>query len=245
MRKTTIKLIVVFVLIFFSSINAQVFQISANSFSSTVLGDITEKELNKNGAGYVDFGYGGGIEFKYYINNWGLGVKWAYNDYEIDIESYQTDLKNELGITDDLYKMTQPSAYMSNNFSFGLSYIIKSSDKFQFEPYLYVGLTAFISPFEHIVYSKSNTTFTYRKDVGIYVGFCYAPGLKFQWNITKNIGLNIFTEYSGVSLFEEVEESTTYSYNSFEKNSVTKSYSPQSFNIGLGISYTFGKGLYE
>ena len=244
MKKTSIKLLTMaFALLIISSVNAQVFQVSANGYNSIVFGDLTKKELNNAGAGYVDFAYGGGVEFKYYINNLGLGLKWAYTDYGRDIESYQTDLKDKLGITDDQYNITQTYAFRSNSFSFGLSYVYKLSDKFQLEPYLYLGLENFVSPFEHAVYSKSNTTFTYRKDAKLYVGFCYAPGVKCQWNITKNIGLNIFAEYKGATLFEETEDSIIYSYNSFETTSVNKTYKPQSLNVGLGFAYSFGKGL--
>lgn len=244
MKKMSIKLLTVtFALLIFSSVNAQVFQISANTYNSVVFGDLTKKEMNSSSAGYVDFSYGLGVEFKFYIKNLGLGLKWDHSDYGRDMETYETDLKNELGIIDSNYSITQLSSFKSNSFLFGISYVIKLSPKFQLEPYFNFGIQSFRSPFEHAVFSKESITYTYRKDPIIYVGGIYMPGLNFQWNITKNIGINIFVEYKGSVLFEEVEESITYSYNSFVVNSVNKKYNPQSLNLGIGFAYTFGKGL--
>ena len=244
MKKITITLfITLFALFVSNSVDAQVFQVSVNPYNSVVFGDLTKKELHGTGAGYVDFAYGGGLEFKYYIKNLGLGAKWGYTHYVKDMDSYQSDLAEELGIIDAQFIMTSMDSYNSYSFSLVVSYVLKVSDKFQFEPYFSSGIKSFVSPFDHIIYSQNSTTYTYRKDLQAYVGFCFSPGLKLQWNISKHIGLNLFMEYEGVGLFEETEESINYSYNSFEVNSTKKSYNPQSLNVGLGFAYSFGKGL--
>lgn len=229
-------------LITFNSIKAQIFQISANSYNSILSGDLSEKDMTKDGSGYVDFVYGFSLEAKYYIKDFGLGVKWGASEYLRDVDSYNHDLKNLLGITDDQYSITQVDAFWSHNVSLGISYNLNLSDKIQLEPYFSIGVKTFLSPGEHAVYSKNNTTYTYRKDPAVYTGLSYTPGIKFKYNFTRNIGINVFAEYEGVSLNDGTEEIINYSYNSFDIRYVDKAYNPQLFNVGLGLAYSFGKG---
>lgn len=231
------------VLLFSQNLSAQVFKIELNGYSANVSGDITKNSMEDEGAGYVSEGFGSNLEFKYYYNHIGFGIRLDYVEYVRDNDAYTTDLKHYLGIVDENYSMTEEYSYYSYNIQFGLTYAYDLSRKFQLEPYFYFGFNTFISPIERAIYLKNGTTYTYRKDPVGYAGIGYVPGIKILWKISKHFGLNLAMEYEGVALSEESEEDLIYSYNSFTKHTVDKAYNPTSFNFGLGLTFSFGKGL--
>jgi len=240
-RKILTTVLIVFV---FNTLNAQVFQVVFNGYQSSVSSDLQKKEFNSKSAAYVDLAGGGSFELKYYFaNNFGLGVKWSYSAYLKDSESYEADLKQELGIVDDNFDLKLPPVYGSYNSQFIFSYVFDVKEKFQIEPYMGLGFKTFTTPLERAIYSINSTTYNYRKDLKMFYGFSYTPGIKFQWNINKFIGLNLFVEYDGVSLEEGSEDHIITSYNSFEKASTLKEYNAATVNVGLGLAFSFGKGL--
>ncbi len=224
-------------------LSAQEFKLELNGYSANVSGDFTKNSMEDEGAGYVSEAFGSNLEFKYYYNHIGFGIRIDYVEYARDDDSYIRDLKNYLGIVDENYTMTENYFYSAYNLQFGLTYAYDLSRKFQLEPYFYFGLNVFISPIERAIYQKNGVTYTYRKDPVGYAGVGYVPGVKILWKITKHFGLNLAMEYEGMALSEETEEDIIYSYNSFNKHRVDKAYNPASFNIGLGLTFSFGKGL--
>jgi hypothetical protein len=244
--KHTVKgiLTLLFALFIFNSTNAQIFQFGVSDHAILVLGNFSNNDFNSKDAGYVEFADGASLEFKY-INkkNWGFGVRATYSFYTRDTASYQADLLKNLGVTNDNFYVTNLASFRSFNFLFGVSRVLSLSEKFQFEPYFYIGMKSLTDPGENVVYSINSTTLTYSKNPMVYVGFSYIPGLKFQWNINKYVGLNLFVEYEGVAMETRTEESIIYNDNNFDKTRIEKSYMPQSINLGLGLAFSFGKGL--
>ena len=231
-----------FMLSLFTQVRAQVFQISLNDHFTGVVGDFSSKDISNTNAGYVNLANGWNMEFKYYAKNIGIGIRGSATNYMRDNDAYQGALKDKLGITDNNYYFTLTRSYWSAGGDLGISYVVELSEKFQFEPYFYFGFRSFITPLDEAVYLKNANTFTYRNNPVIIDGISYIPGLKAQWNI-KNWGLNLYLEYEGSSAYEGIEESVIYNAISVETTKTNVSFKPQSINFGLGLAFSFGKGL--
>ena len=242
--KKRIVLCLVAMLFIVDTTSAQLFKISAFGQNGIITWDFANKEISSNTAGYVDYGYVGGIELNYYFNNKvGLGLRWSGADYERDIDTYESDLTKMLGITNDLYDLTQSYSYLAFGFDVGISYQMNISEKVQLEPYIYLGYKALISPVSELIFLQDNTTFQYKTKSQAYLGFSYSPGLKLNWNAWKNFGFFFSAEYDGNSFMEDDERNLLYSYDTFEISDTQKSYTINSVNIGVGLSFRFGKGL--
>lgn len=226
-----------------SSISAQIVKISAFGQEGFVMGDMTNKEINSGTAGYVEFASSAGLEAAYYLkNNIGFGLRWSGTNYGRDYESYESDLTEMLGITSDQYDITQSYAYWSVGTDLGISYMLDLSEKWQLEPYFYLGFNVLTSPMSSVLFSENNTTYQYRSKSQVYFGFCYSPGLKFNWNPFTRAGFYFSLEYNGNSYLEEDERSMIYSYNTLDITDTEKTYKIQSLNIGLGFAVRLGKG---
>jgi|GEM_PF-2699985 len=245
MKATRVSIFIVFVIISsISTVNAQFMRISAFGQEGFVFGDITKKDINNNSAGYVDFNSAGGLEFNYFLkNNLGFGIRLSGNGYGIDTKSFETDLKNKLGITSDQYDLTQTYAFWSMGSELGISYLGSIFEKWQIEPYFYFGVNFLASPANSVIYTQNNTTFEYKTKTNLFAGISYSPGVKIHWNAIKQFGLYFSVEYDGNTYLKDDVRSLKYSYNTLDINDVEKSYNFNSINIGLGLSFRFGKGL--
>ena len=225
------------------SVNAQNFQFGLAGYSGFVLGDLNTNLKTNQAYDDVIFSAGGNVYGTYYFkNNIGVGFRFDYADFERDADAFNEDLVSRLGILDSNYILQRAYLYSSYSFQVGASYVFKVTDLFQVEPYLYIGTAWFTTPFEHGVFYKNNETYTYRKDKNLYLGFHYTPGVKFQFNLGKHLGINIFVEYKGMALGDQVEETTIYSATSFNRYTTAHSYSVNAINTGLGVNFTFGGG---
>ena len=245
MKAKTILPFVVLTLLFTTYRGAaQVFKISTSSQSALVFGDITKTGVNNPSAGYVEYGSGVGFAFNFYFKNrLGLGLRSTGTLYTRDVEQYETDLKAVLGITDDQYDLTPAPGFLSFGSDFGVSYLIDLSDKWQFEPYFYLGLNILGLPESSAIYAQNGTTYQFNTKAQPYVGLSYSPGAKFNWNFSRQFGLYFSLEYNGRTYVEDNERSLSYSANSFVIADVPRAYSINSVNLGFGLSFSFGKGL--
>ena len=233
---------IVALLLVFNNTRAQTFKISTFGQESILMGDISKKEINNAKAGYVDYGSTSGLELNYYLkNNFGFGLRWKGTFYGQDIDTYESDIKKMLGISGNNYDFAHTYGFWSFGSDFGISYLIGISEKLQLEPYFYFGATGLSSPKTEIIFMDENTTFQYVSKSQTYFGISYSPGVKLNWNITKLFGLYFSAEYLGKSFIEDKERSILYSYNTLEITDTEKSYSINSFNIGLGLAFRFGK----
>ena len=244
--KTTYLIAIIFSLLTFAGLTskAQMFRVGGGGYNSLVVGDFNKTEFNNMNAAYGLFGYGGHITAQFILPaNFGFGIRFNGNRIERNYNTYKTDLLTHLGIMDDNYTASLPFAYTIVGFSFGASYILSLSNAFELEPYFYLGFNAMLSPGEQVVYFDGTKTNTYRKEANAYGGITYTPGLKFQWNINKLVGVNLFLEYAGMSMTAaNAESEIIYSDNSFKKTYYNRDIKPTSINGGLGLTFSFGKG---
>lgn len=230
-------------LLIFNDTHAQIFKISTIGQEAIIMGDISKKEINNAKAGYVDYGSTSGLELNYYLkNNFGFGLRWKGTFYGQDIDTYESDIKKMLGISGNNYDLTQTYGFWSFGSDFGISYLIGISEKLQLEPYFYFGATGLSSPKTEVIYLKENTTFRYVSKSQLYLGISYSPGVKLNWNITKLFGLYFSAEYLGKSFLEDKERSILYTSTTLDITDTEKNYSINSVNLGLGLSFRFGKG---
>ena len=228
----------------FSTVKAQVFQVSINDHITNVLGDFTKNDMTNPNAGYVNFANGSNLEAKYYFKKLGVGVRGSVSNYQRDKVAYQKDLLGELGITDNNYYFTMNKSYISLGGDLGISYMLEMNENFLFEPYFYFGYRTLVTPIDEVVYVENSSTYTYRKNPELFEGISYVPGAKFHsYNSKHIIGLNLYVEYEGVSALTGTEQSVVYSNSTFETKNLDRSFKPQSVNVGLGISFFLGKGL--
>ena len=226
------------------SLSAQVVRISTNSQEGFVLGDFAKTDLQSGTAGYVAYGSGGGIEINYFTKrNIGIGLRWSGTYYGLDMETFESDLKEMLDITNDAYDITHSYAYWSLGSDVGISYLLGLSEKWQLEPYFYLGLRGLVSPAGMVIYSQNSTTFQYLSKPRLYYGFSYSPGVKIHWNPFNHVGFHLSVEYHGASFLYDDERSILYSFNSLEITDRDKNYHMQALNLGLGLTFWFGKGL--
>lgn len=226
------------------SVSAQIIRITAYSQEGFVLGDFTKADLNSGTAGYVNYSSAGGLEAAYYTrSNIGLGLRWSGTYYGLDIETYEEDLTEMLGIAGDPYDITHTYAFWSFGSDFGVSYLANLSKRWQLEPYFYLGLRGLISPAGTVIYSQNSTTFQYLSKPRLYYGFSYSPGVKLLWNAFNHVGFYFSVEYHGASFLYDDERSMIYSYNSLEITDLEKNYHTQAVNLGLGLTFRFGKGM--
>ena len=241
------KAISTFIFISFFTIHgafAQVFRISVLNQEGAVFGDFAKKDLANNAAGYAEYSSLGGLEFNYYTKqNIGFGIRWTGTFYGRDFETYETDLASSLGITNGIYDVTQSFGFWSVGSDFGVSYLKTLSPKLQLEPYAYIGFRGLISPVSNIIYQQNNETFEYRTKSQVYFGIAYSAGLKLHWNIANHFGLYFSLAYDGSSFAEFEERSIRYSYNSLEIIDRNREYAINTVNLGIGLSFRFGKGL--
>ena len=227
-----------------NSMHAQILRISAFGQEGFVMGDIAKTGINSPSAGYVDYASTGGLEANYYLkNNLGFGLRWSGTNFMRDFETYESDLTEMLGISNDPYDISPSYVYWAFGSDFGISYLIDISGKLQLEPYFYLGFKGLLSPMSSVIYSRENTTFQYKSKSHLFFGFSYSPGVKFHWNAFKHAGFFASLEYDGKSYLSDDERSMIYSYNSLEITDTEKNYNIHSLNIGLGLSFRFGKGL--
>lgn len=226
------------------SANAQVFEISAYGSSSALFGDFTQQDLNMNGAGYSSDGIGMGVEFKYYTKkNLGFGLRSSSVFYSMDREEYEDDLLAMLAVNNENYDFSEAYGYASFGSELGISYLFNFSDKFQLEPYFYLGAQGLATPRAIVVYEQNNLVYTYETKLSLFGGFSYAPGLRFKWNIQEHFGLSAYAEYQGKSFFEDEVTQIKKSYNSLEIKEVDKTYMINGVTVGFGLTFRFGKGL--
>ncbi|WP_167614296.1 outer membrane beta-barrel protein [Maribellus sediminis] len=247
MKKKRIIILSTVIMLFITNlVSAQLFKISAFGQNGIITGDFAKREINSKNAGYVDYGFVGGIELNYYFNNKiGLGLRWTSSEYERNTDTYQSDLLDMLGITNDHYDLTQSYSFWAFGSDIGISYQMNISEKLQLEPYIYLGYKGLISPGSEIIFSQDNTTFQYKTKSQAYLGFSYSPGLKLNWNVWKHFGFFFSAEYDASSFVEDDERSLLFSYDTFEITDTQKSYTINSVNIGVGLSFRFGKGLHQ
>ena len=224
---------------------SQVWQFSTSGHITSVIGEFSDADMANPNAGYVDYADGGYLELKYYKNKLGWGIRTSYTIYHRDNETYLNDLKSELGITGNGYYSTLSNNYWALGADFGVSYPLVLNDRFQFEPYFYLGFKGLLTPLDEVVYLDNSSTYTYRTNPLLFVGIAYIPGIKAQWNVTKHFGINIYAEYEGLNLISENEESVLYSSSTLDVTSRERTLKPKLVNIGLGFSFSFGKGLGE
>ncbi|MGL1887153.1 MAG: hypothetical protein OCD76_11635 [Reichenbachiella sp.] len=239
MKKYNLILMLLFVLAI-SQVHAQKFQAAISFYGANMLGDFTSSEYNNQESVYDIYAGGSSISFKYYLeNNIGFGIKCSFTGYQRDRKSYENDLKEELGITDDNYDITQSNEYWSYSPRIGMSYAIELSN-FVIEPYFYIGMAVFVTPIEHAIYANAGTTYTYRKDPTVFYGTSYLPGVSFMWKFADKWGLYMEVEYEAVVLTIDNDDYLVHSFNSFEKTKALKKFTPQSINVGLGVAFQFG-----
>jgi len=246
--KKTLLFLTLFTGIFISNtIHAQTVQVGLNWYNPILLGDISNSNIADENSGYVTFASGANIEFNYYTKgNFGFGFRTNYTSYAKDIAAYREDLVSALGVTDSNLVMQSLYTYRYFGGQVGASYVFNVSKVFNIEPYMYIGFGAFTSPLEEVTYFKNNETFIQKKPITAFATFNYTPGVKFQWNIAKgHIGIRLYAEYDGFAMEEWGEEKVTFSATSFKRSSALKTYDINSFNIGLGVSYRFGKSFKE
>jgi len=236
-----------FIIAFFitSIINAQTFQIGLKAYTPILFGDIIETDIENPSAGFVNYASGGSLDFKIYTKtDWGFGFKVNYSEYIRNIDAYKEGISKSLGISDSNMIMQSLYTYRYIGFQIGVSHNFKIKGKFNIEPYIFLGAGVFTSPIEEITYFKNNKTYTRKKTITGFATIEYTPGINFQWNfIDEHLGLSLHIEYDGKILEEWSEETVTYSSDSFNKTYDTKDYSISAVNIGIGISYRFGKEL--
>ncbi len=244
MKSILRTVMMVFLMITANAATAQVFRISTFGQESILFGDFTKKEINNPGAGYVDYATPGGLEFNYYPKNkLGFGVRWTVASYERDLDSYERDLKRELNMSNNTFHLTQPFAYWAIGSDIGLSYVLDLNEKWQIEPYIYLGFKVLYIENIDAIYSDTGTTFQYQVESPIFVGFSYAPGAKVHWNVAKRFGLYFSLEYQGAAFAKDDETRISFSTNTLNITSFERSYGINSLNIGLGLAVRFGKGL--
>ena len=223
---------------------AQELRISSFGQESIVFGDFSKKEFNHSGAGYIDYGSSGGLELNYYFpNKLGVGLRWAISSYGRDLETFENDLKNELNLVNNTFHLSQPYAFWTMNSEFGISYLHDMGEKWQIEPYFYLGFNVMGARETNAIYSDNGSTFQYRSESPLFYGVSYAPGVKMHWNIAKRFGLYFSGEYQGSSYFKDDETRITSSATSLGIKDVERSYKINAVNIGLGLSFKFGKGI--
>jgi hypothetical protein len=246
--KKSLLLLVLFASIFIGgTMQAQTVQIGLNWYNPFLLGDISNSDFTNKNSGYVTFATGTNIEFKYFTKgNFGFGLRTSYTSYAKDITAYREDLMSALGVSDSNLVMQSLYSYRYFGGLVGVSYVFIISIRFNIEPYMYIGFGAFTSPLEEVTYFKNNETYIQKKPLTAFATFNYTPGVNFQWNIVNgHLGIRLYAEYDGFSMEEWGEERLTYSATSFNKSSALKTYDIQAFNIGLGVSYRFGKSFKE
>jgi len=221
------------------TLSSQKLQISLGSYSGPALGNFAKKDFKDPTAGYAVFHSGINLEIKYYAKNLGIGIRGAFGSYVRDFEAYETDLKQNLGITDDNYDFTTSNTFFTASPQIGLSYRFKLAKKLYLEPYVFVGAKILATPLERGVYHIGGTTYTYEKKPQGYYGLNYVPGIRFQWNIWKHIGAAVFAEYEGSSLNTENETALVYSANSYTKTETSKSYNTNSISGGFSLLIYF------
>ena len=243
--KPFILLLAALTLSIFTGVQAQVFQISFNDHFTGVIGEFAKDDIKNPNAGYVYMADGGNLEFKFYIKKFGIGLRGSVTNYQRDVEAYKSDLMGKLGITENNSYSTLTRSYWSIGGDLGVSYVININEKFLVEPYFYFGFRTLSTPLDEVVYFENSTLYTYRNNPVLIYGISYIPGLKFQWNATKRLGLNLYLEYEGAGAYKETRKSVLYSNNSFERSKTDVSYKPQSINVGLGLAFSFGKTAEE
>ena len=245
MKKFILVILVFFIISINSTTQAQTFQVGLNGYVSQVLGDIKETDLNNPSSGYVLYADGGNLEFLYHTKkNFAFGFRSFYTYYSKDFTTYKEDVMQQLGVSDSNMMIQSSYTYKNFGLQLGVAYQFDISEIFSIEPYFFMGGNFFTSPAEQITYYKRGRTFVKKKSVTGFFGFSYSPGLRFQWVIfNKRLGLNASLEYNGTSLETYVEETITYSSNTFKKEYIQRNYNINAINIGIGIFYRFGKGV--
>lgn len=232
------------ILLLSGQVYSQKFQISINAHTAFLLGDFTSKDLGVEGAAYVDFGSGGSLEAKYYVEEkWGLGIRGGYCVYARDYEAYSSDLRASLGIVDENYLMPKRPFLGSSFFQVGLSRKFNLDEKLLLEPYGYIGFKTLFEPNEEVVFLRNGITYNYSNNETLFGGFNYSIGTRLFIILGKYTGLYIFLEYDGTILSDNTENvAVLYSYDSFQKTELNPNYDLNAVNLGLGFAVSFGKG---
>jgi hypothetical protein len=227
------------------SAQAQHFEVSLFGSQSAVFGDFAETDLTNSSAGYVSYGMGAGLALNYYFaNDFGIGFRSSGTFYQMDEEAYQSDIISQLGITGTNYAFSNALQYgfASLNTELGVSYLFNLGEKWQAEPYIYLGGVIMASPATTIVYQENDITYTQKIEAASFNGFSYAPGVRFKWNVSDHIGLNIFAEYQGKVFGESDQTSINQSFNSLDIAVAPREYTINAFALGLGLAYRFNCG---
>lgn len=222
------------------NIQAQDLQISLGSSNGIVLGDMNGTNLANNTNAFLATSFSSNLEIMYYKNNLGVGLRGSFMSYLRDKNKYEDAVVQEMSLTDGNYDFRYTNAFLSFSTLVGASYQFRLTEKIAIEPYIYVGFKSLTSPYERTIYNDGTTTFTAEKDPQVYFGFNYIPGLKFQWDFAKHFGVALFGEFDGASLQNNNEKTITYSSTSFNSTEISKSYNPQSLNLGINLSVRFG-----
>lgn len=228
----------------FSS-QAQHFEVSLFGSQSAVFGDFAETDLTDPSAGYVSYGGSGGLALNYYFqNNFGIGFRSSGIFYQMDEDAYQTDIVDQLGITGSNYAFSNSFQYgfAALNTELGVSYLFDIGEKWQAEPYIYLGGVVMASPATSLVYLEDDVTYTQKIESSAFGGFSYTPGVRFKWNFSNHFGLNLFAEYQGKAFEEEDQTSINQSYNSLDIAVAPREYTINAFALGLGLGYRFNCG---
>ena len=246
-RSFTSLCLLAFSLIINLKSNAQVFQLSLDNHYSNVLSEFGEKDISNPNAGHITYAYGTHLEFKYFTEkNIGFGIRASSSYYQRDQIAFQEDLIDALGIKTNYYYFTMTTAYWSIGTDLGILYSYKVMDDLIFEPYFYVGFRSMLSPADQVTFYQDGISYNYKKNPVRFNGVSFNPGIKVHWiGITDAIFINLYLEYEVASYTTKTEQSVLYSASSFKTASVDRTLSPQSFNVGLGISFFFGKGMRE
>jgi hypothetical protein len=241
--KYSIFFILFLLLLYSNSVKAQVFQFGINASSNMLSGDFTSTDINSETSGFATYGYGGNLDFKFYAQKFGFGARVNYNFYERDRYAYEVAIRKKLGIVDDKYFVRDIGLMMDYGFQLSFSYKIPVKGVFNIEPYIYLGFNVLATPPNEVIYNKSSLTYTYQTQLMGYIGYSFSPGVKFQWDIGKHFGLNLYFEYSGTSYESDAQRIINYSSTTFESSYRVKSYNINAVNFGMGLNFYFGKGL--
>lgn len=226
------------------NINAQEFRLSFYGQQAIVLGDFAQSGLSDPSAGYAQYGSISGFEFQYYPNQkFGIGMRSSFGFYDRSRNNVESDLVDALGLADDFYDLEGGNVFFTAGSDLGVSYQFKFSEMISLEPYFYLGFRVMRSPQTWLVYSDNGSTFNYRTKSDFFFATSIAPGARVHFHVSPQFGINLNLEYSSAPYSEEMERTILTSENTFVISDFNRTYTVNSFNVGLGVWYRFGPSI--
>lgn len=245
MNKSLKIFVVAILIIAANSTKAQEFKLSILGQQNLVSGDFGKSESNNAYAEYLDYGISDGLELNYYTKkNWGFGIRLIDQIYLRDRDKFESDFQNGLGLSNNEFDISQPASYFSIGTDIGISYLIEINKNWQVEPYFFFGGRSLARSNINAIYAVNGNTTQYQSKLPVFYGYNINPGAKIHWNNTR-FGLFLSLEYQNTKFNQDDETTITSSANLLEINTNKRSYDINSFNLGLGLTYRFGKNLNE